>query len=362
MYSVAAGAAWRAFFAAALAPCVVEGTRTSQFSAFDGWQNMTKEQFLAVGQSFFDLKRPSAKQLIGEPEQGYAPPSYSGLGSMQEGYTKKLNERRQQYGDWLVKVFDVAGKMSFPAKVDVIGRHQIEYVSLLVDAFAFPETGDEMQSRIDMLLEAKHDIKAAVEKDWAAVPKKDEVVRAEDFINYVLDKYRKQITGDPWDKAYMDYLSSLFTTLAPASLDARKRKHSAALDKRRFSQAVILAGEFYFPRPLDALNDLDRAHLELENAWSAVPKVEGEDRVDQQGFTTYFEELHSSRFILDPQHESNFKKAFKTHLGKAFDVGVSMMLPAQKTTVGKHCFRYAAMVANEFYFPGSGADKLGLVP
>merc|ERR1719162_985294 len=38
-----------------------------------------------------------------------------------------------------------------------------------------------------------------------------------------------------------------------------------------------------------------------------------------------------------------------------------MMLPASKTTLGSHCFRYAAMAAGEFYFSGNAEDAFGLV-
>jgi hypothetical protein len=41
-------------------------------------------------------------------------------------------------------------------------------------------------------------------------------------------------------------------------------------------------------------------------------------------------------------------------LDKIFDASTAMMLPADKSDLGGHCFRYAALMAGEFYF---GAAK-----
>merc|ERR1712066_775357 len=43
-------------------------------------------------------------------------------------------------------------------------------------------------------------------------------------------------------------------------------------------------------------------------------------------------------------------KFYEAFLEKNFQSALSMMLPQKKSTLGGHCFRYAGLMAGEFYF------------
>merc|ERR1711924_295998 len=51
---------------------------------------------------------------------------------------------------------------------------------------------------------------------------------------------------------------------------------------------------------------------------------------------------------------------YESYLNYIFTTALSLMLPNQKTDLGKHCFGYATILANEFYFDGQPADGLSL--
>jgi len=51
--------------------------------------------------------------------------------------------------------------------------------------------------------------------------------------------------------------------------------------------------------------------------------------------------------------------SYLAYVNSLFDNATAMMLPAQKTDLGKHCFGYAVLMASEFYW-GQPADRLCL--
>jgi hypothetical protein len=51
---------------------------------------------------------------------------------------------------------------------------------------------------------------------------------------------------------------------------------------------------------------------------------------------------------------------YQEYLNYLFDTATALMLPSQKTDLGKHCFGYATLLAMEFYMGGTPADSLAL--
>merc|ERR1719162_2965297 len=124
------------------------------------------------------------------------------------------------------------------------------------------------------------------------------------------------------------------------------------LGRHCFSYGYILSKEFYGSKPLDSM-DLD-SDVDLDDLWSVVAK-DAAGRVTAPAFKVA---MHAK---LDPGHSPEEVAALDTYLDKCFTTSLSMMLPASKTTLGSHCFRYAAMAAGEFYFSGNAQDAFGLV-
>jgi hypothetical protein len=198
---------------------------------------------------------------------------------------------------------------------------------------------------------------AIVNDAWAAVHKDlpaDSRVTKTQFVDY-------HMKTDPAGKgdrrsAYMDYLSAVFDTATAMMLPDVKTD----LGKHCFGYAHVLAGEFYdgpaggeatpkdllnlkdgAPRPKDGLT-LRRLRKELDSDWGRVDKVDG--RVTEAAFVNYFAKKYESSCPAAKV------EAFKTFLKRDFLSATAMMKPEAKTTLGGHCFRYAAIMAGEFYF------------
>eukprot|EP00947_MAST-08B_sp_MAST-8B-sp1_P004137 g4137.t1 len=81
----------------------------------------------------------------------------------------------------------------------------------------------------------------------------------------------------------------------------------------------------------------------LNADWKAVQARNGGTRVDRATFVAYLLEKHRG------EYDDASKADFETFLNAAFDASTALMLPAQKTDLGGHCFRYGALMAGEFY-------------
>ena len=98
-------------------------------------------------------------------------------------------------------------------------------------------------------------------------------------------------------------------------------------------------------------------HDEFAADWAAVDKNE-RGRVGRAAFVKHLLAKHAGRLT------AGSTPAFTEFLGRAFDAGTALMLPAKKPDLGRHCFSYAALLAGEFYFaaaqeaatPGCGCD------
>lgn len=91
---------------------------------------------------------------------------------------------------------------------------------------------------------------------------------------------------------------------------------------------------------------------EVKHQWSLAHADVMNARVDRDLFISQF--LDNTGPDVEALHLS--------YLQSVFDGAVAMMLPTVKTDLGKHCFTYASILAEEFYAAdGSAPDKLGLV-
>lgn len=164
-----------------------------------------------------------------------------------------------------------------------------------------------------------------------------------------------QPTTAAFKAAFLQYQQEIFNlvTIAP-------------LDKHGFGYAWLLSLEFYFPdsgpkdalalagqnRPDDALKPL---RTTLDEHWQFInPKVGG--RVPYPLFEDYFVKHYRAELQMQSGWET--EDIFKVYLKQVFDVGLAMMKPKTKDSLGGHCFRYAALLVGEFF--GSHRNQLGL--
>jgi hypothetical protein len=139
------------------------------------------------------------------------------------------------------------------------------------------------------------------------------------------------------------------------------------LGRHCFGYAALLAGEFHFnnsnspadrlclmssaERPVDDRVASARADLDID--WDAVSKDKNEQRVSLSQFCTYFLKKYESRLVPET------KKHFETFLKSNFQSALAMMLPQKMKTLDEHCFRYAALIAGEFYFDAAKHAETG---
>jgi hypothetical protein len=164
------------------------------------------------------------------------------------------------------------------------------------------------------------------------------------------------------------------------------------LGTKCFGITYTLSQEFYYKAmsgkdslgltsgtPLDGFGNptvdaaLVAAHAKANDDWNRVEKNE-EGRVTHAAFKHYFMTKHGmpSQFSLDPVDPSSWVQAaltahadaaeaitsFDPFLDLTFTSALRMMLPSQKFSVGQHCFKYASLMAHEFYFPGPGPEDV----
>lgn len=147
------------------------------------------------------------------------------------------------------------------------------------------------------------------------------------------------------------YLNDIFDLGTAMMLPAQKDD----LGRHCFSYGFVLSKEFYGDSPTDSLALTKGANADLDRDWASVAK-DSSGRVTSAAFKAAMKMKHA------PKITNSNSDYFDQYLDQCFKVGLSMMLPSEKSTLGGHCFRYAAMAAGEFYFDGSGADVLAFVP
>jgi hypothetical protein len=184
-------------------------------------------------------------------------------------------------------------------------------------------------------------------------------VPREVFVEVCMSNFASGSGGGPDDLDYQAYVNALFDTATAMMLPAEKTD----LGKHCFGYAALLAHEFYAQgKPEDMLaltsstkpaDRLAAIRQDLDADWAAVEKDE-EGRVAVDVFVSYFLGKYTGN--IAPENQGSFEK----FLVQDFQSALAMMLPKQKTTLGGHCFRYASLMAGEFYFDGNGADKLGI--
>jgi len=205
------------------------------------------------------------------------------------------------------------------------------------------------------------------------------------YVAKFLDMGLLSQTGVP---NYIIYLKSVFETafsllmFADDDIPENYDDMASTLEEHGFKYAGALAGEYYFGGNSGA----DRLNLSdvvvLSDAWHDADKVQikGKNRVTPESF----EQVYLSRFEYQVQavtratvdservYLSKVEPAYKQFLAKTFDTSFKMMLAVPdlaskmyngKGTLGEHCFRYAGLMAGEFYFPSGGGrrDLLHLV-
>jgi len=156
---------------------------------------------------------------------------------------------------------------------------------------------------------------------------------------------------------FVTYVNALFDAGTSMMLPAQKED----LGKHCFGYASLLVGEFYGPLPQDRLC-LNQAYkpddiyaevrIMLDEDWAAVEK-DADGRVTIDAFINIFFAKYNDFLVNET---APYYQAF---LEQLFNTSLSMMLPEEKTTLGGHCFRYAALMAGEFYFDAA-KEAMGL--
>ena len=97
-------------------------------------------------------------------------------------------------------------------------------------------------------------------------------------------------------------------------------------------------------KPADAATDVRR---QANADWDSAEKNQ-EGRVEKEAFKAAMKK----KFATDIGGKVGGKaqEAFDEHLDRCFAAGIGLMLPKEKTSLGRHCFGYAAIMAGEFYF------------
>jgi len=149
-------------------------------------------------------------------------------------------------------------------------------------------------------------------------------------------------------ESYIKFLNALFDTGTALMLPSQKTD----LGKHCFGYAALLANEFYFAEPMDYLclaeepkspDNLVAVRTDLNADWAQVTK-DAEGRVSLESFKTHYLQKFADRLVPESQ------KSYEAFLEQNFQAALSMMLPAEKDSLGGHCFRYAGLMAGEFYF------------
>jgi len=265
-----------------------------------------------AGEFYFGRKAPSKVLLEDWPNLDKDDEGRVTLATFKEHFKLKFRSLltpalEQSYDKYLNSVFEAAVSMMLPSKKRTVGQHCYKYASELADEFYFT--------------------------DWTAVQKNHAGrVTEHAFIAY----YAKKNRGDD---DYVQYLRSLFHTATRMMLPARKD----TLGIHCFNNAAAMAGEFYF---YGRGPGLDRKHYGRD--WDAIGK-DSHSRVNGDTFVKFFKKKYVTWHLAASKEQ---QRAFDIYLRSTFRTSTQMMLPKTKGSLGAHCFKWASMMAGEFYFEG----------
>jgi hypothetical protein len=177
------------------------------------------------------------------------------------------------------------------------------------------------------------------------------------------EKFTPSVPAEKLDayKQFSAALVDMAKVINPTKMVDHNGKHT--FGKHSFGYISLMCAEFYGDKPSDRLQlagdarpaDQHQAlREELDADWKAVEK-DKDGRVGWDAFRDYYFSKYEDR-VTDPTR----KALFKMFIDKDFAAACSMMLPAEKQTLGGHCFRYAGLMAGEFHFDnlGHGQDVL----
>lgn len=243
---------------------------------------------------------------------------------------------------YLQSVFDSAIAMMLPAVKTDLGKHCFTYASILAEEFYAAD--GSAPDKLGLVGGAN----AELDADWTAVSKNSEGrVALESFKQFYTTKYSLQVQGQT--VAFTSFLEYVFLSARMMMLLLPDKFAKGTLGGHCFRYAGLMVGEFYFGgKATDKLGVLTTTATNTRWALAHAGLVDG--RVDQDMFVAAF--VQQQR---DDHH-------FRAYVEAIFKASTAMMLPSLKKDLGKHCFGYGALLANEFYTSsGSSADGLGLV-
>jgi len=252
---------------------------------------------------------------------------------------------------------------------------------LAIDQLRNPEASDALAG-------ARRDVNWAWQRAQA-IMKANKRVTKDAFIQVCKEhaKSQKHLTDDNTAN-FEIYLHSLFDTAiammsavtwssVPWSIPGARGADPVgfnSLGKHCFGYAFLLAEAFYFAGPnsgadplgLASKNELVGEWNDLAKKWKLVGEWNG--RINKKIFKAQMKEKYSSQwplYVADSGIGDPVKmQRYSEFLDLVFDSGIQMMRGAYNdeahlTTLGKHCYAYADLMAAEFYFDGkSGADNL----
>jgi len=261
--------------------------------------------------------------------------------------SKVSDAEASSFDAYLDQAFKVGQSMMLPEVKSTLGGHCFRYAALAAGEFYFDGKGADVLG----LTSIAGGVRVA-SAGWALAHENmspSARVDKDTFIDTAMKTAPLSFLS--LKPAFKQYLSAIFEMSTGMMLPNVKTD----LGRHCFSYGYMMSKEFYgeYGSSLDVLNLKNGAWPDLDVAWTKVEK-DGDGRVTQAAFKAAMKQKHGSK--VDAAHEA----AFGTYLDQAFTVGLSMMLPAEKSTLGGHCFRYAALAAGEFYFADNGADVLGL--
>lgn len=268
------------------------------------------------------------------------------------------SDAETDFRSFLPTVFAAALDMMLGTK-KTLGSHCFRYAGVLVHEYYFPDA--PVMDRLGIFEDVNP--RAVINHWWKKAHEKsadsNSRVNLDTFLGTCTEFYGKELDGT-MAGALKQYCQSLFEAGTGMMLPRVKTD----LGKHCFGYILLVAKEFYgADGPEDSLgfgtqsqaSDLligvrDGASVD----WVSVGK-DGEGRVTNEAFKSYFIGLYKGRFA------GKADESFVGYLQKVFDASLNMMLPAEKDTLGPHCFRYASLLVHEFYFPDrSIKDQLGI--
>lgn len=123
---------------------------------------------------------------------------------------------------------------------------------------------------------------------------------------------------------------------------AEQRARAAAEEDLRRADTARAAAVAITQRDEDVAVRL----AQLRSEWSLAPK-NASGRIDRPLFKEHYVEAHADQLT------QSSRLAYEEFLDRCFDAAVGLMLAPgmpERPDLGRHCFSYAALLADEFYF------------